>query len=59
MNKKLIINLLENAVDFINQVPNHKYKPRDFHNSYDLASEIDAVLKKLKNDSRKKDRKGI
>ena len=42
------INLLENAVYFINQVPNHKYKTLDFHNSYDLASEIDAFLKKFK-----------
>jgi len=45
---KVIINLLENAVYFINQVPNKKYKTLDFHNSYDLASEIDATLKKLK-----------
>jgi len=46
--EKAVINLLENSVEFINNVPNHKYKVRDFHCSYDLASEIDATLKLLK-----------
>lgn len=43
---KTIKNLLENALYFINQVPNHKYKCKDFHSSYDLASEIQAFLNK-------------
>jgi hypothetical protein len=43
-----IINLLENALYFINQVPNHKYPCKDFNSSYDLASEISETLKKLK-----------
>ena len=45
--EKAVINLLENSVYFINQVPNHKYKTMDFHCSYDLAGEIDATLKLL------------
>lgn len=57
--KKTVINLLENALCFINEVPNHKYKTIDFHCSYDLADEISEVLKELKNDSRKKDRKTV
>ena len=48
--KKAVINLLENAVYFINEVPNHKYRTKDFHCSYDLADEIEATLKQLKND---------
>ncbi len=47
--RKGVINLLENAVFFINQVPNRKYRTLDFHSSYDLASEIDVTIKKLKN----------
>jgi hypothetical protein len=45
-NEKIVENLLENALYFINQVPNHKYKCKDFHSSYDLASEIQAFLNK-------------
>jgi beta-galactosidase beta subunit len=48
VSKESIVNLLENAVYFIDQVPNHKYKCKDFHCSYDLACEIDATLKILK-----------
>ena len=45
-NEKIVKNLLENALYFINQVPNHKYPCRDFHSSYDMASEIHAYLNK-------------
>lgn len=45
-NEKIVKNLLENALYFINQVPNHKYSCKDFHCSYDLASEIQAYLNK-------------
>jgi len=51
MNKKdkeLAIHLLENAVYFINMVPNNKYRCRDYDCSYDLASEIDKYLRKIK-----------
>lgn len=55
-----VINLLENSVYFMNQVPNKKYRTRDFHDSYELASEIDSTLKKIKNDKRNnKNREGI
>lgn len=45
-NEKIVKNLLENALYFINQVPNNKYPCRDFYSSYDLASEISAYLNK-------------
>ena len=57
--EKEVINLLENAVYVLNEIPNHKYKTLDFHCTYDLAGEIDATLKLLKNDRRKKDRSTI
>lgn len=45
-NEKIVKNLLENALYFINQVPNNKYSCRDFHSSYELASEISEYLNK-------------
>ena len=45
-NEKIVKNLLENALYFINQVPNYKYSCKDFHCSYNLASEIQAYLNK-------------
>ena len=47
-NEKKVEMLLENALYFINQVPNHKYLCKDFSSSYALASEIQAYLNKNK-----------
>ena len=46
--EKTVEMLLENALYFINQVPNHKYSCKDFNSSYDLASEIQSYLNRNK-----------
>ena len=54
--QELAIHLLENAVFFINHVPNNKYNCKDYDCSYDLAKEIDEYLSKFKkNDNRESD----
>ncbi len=40
--------LLEEAVYFINQVPNKKYKTSTGETSYELASKIDKYLNNIK-----------
>lgn len=45
--------LLQEAVYFINQVPNKKYKTSTGESSYQLASKIDKYLNKVKNDTGK------
>ena len=46
--QELAIHYLENALYFINGVPNHKYRCRDFDCSYDLAGDLTRFLNKLK-----------
>ncbi len=48
--QELAIHLLDNALWFINGVPNHKYRCRDYDCSYDLASELTQFLNSLKKD---------
>ncbi len=46
-----IIDLLNEALYFINGVPNKKYKVKNLKNSYELASKIEKYLKEY--DTRK------
>lgn len=39
--------LLEECLYLLNEIPNKKYKPKTFKDSYELASEINKLLKKL------------
>lgn len=44
--------LLREAVNFINNVPNRRHDAFPYKDSYELASEIDKFLKKTKDDNR-------
>lgn len=39
--------LLEECLYLLNEIPNRKYKPKGFTDSYELASEINKFLKSV------------